>query len=77
MTYEPCRYARRWPDLWASLPSVEERAVLSSTLASGRLEGMEPSRELVVDLVAQARGELSVPDAIARAVARARSESGS
>jgi len=55
MTYEPCRYARRWPDLWASLPSVEERAVLSSTLASGRLEGMEPSRELVVDLVAQAR----------------------
>lgn len=46
-------------DLWALLPSDAERQNVSDTLANGRLEGMEPDRELVEDLVAQSRGEIS------------------
>jgi hypothetical protein len=71
MVFDPCVYARRWPELWAALPSDEARRSLSSTLASGRLEGMEPDRELVAALVAQARGEVSADDLVARLVAQA------
>jgi len=71
MSYTPCRYARRWPDLWAALPDDRARWGLTDTLANGRLEGMEPDRELVADLVAQWRGELSGDQARARALARA------
>jgi hypothetical protein len=71
VTYSPCVYAQRWPELWAVLPSDEARRSLSATLASGRLEGMEPDRELVVALVAQARGEVTAEVLVARLVAGA------
>ncbi len=44
MSYPPCRYARRWPELWAQLPTDNDRRILSQNLASGRLDGQEPSR---------------------------------
>jgi len=57
-------------DLWALLPSDAERQNVSDTLANGRLEGMEPDRELGEDLVAQSRGEISGDEFRARALAR-------
>jgi len=71
MSYIPCRYARQWPDVWASLPSDADRWALSNTLANGRLEGMEPSRELVEDMAASTRGELNFDAFKRRAVQRA------
>ena len=50
MAYEPCRYAKRWPEVWASLPTDEDRRQLSASLAGGRLDGHEPTREDVEDL---------------------------
>jgi len=47
MVYEPCRYARRWPDVWASLPTDEDRQQLSTSLASARLDGYDSTREEV------------------------------
>ncbi len=66
MSYTPCRYAQRWPDLWERLPDDRARRGLSSTLANGRLEGMEPTRDDVELLVARARGELTDSDFAAR-----------
>jgi len=73
MSYTPCRYAQRWPELWERLPDDRARRGLSSTLANGRLEGMEPGRELVEDLVARARGEMSAEEFRVKVLARARS----
>jgi len=42
-------------------------------LANGRLEGMEPGRELVEDLVARARGEMSAEEFRVKVLTRARS----
>lgn len=74
MAYEPCRYARRWPELWEVLPDDRARQGLTNTLANGRLEGMEPDRELVEDLVAQELGEITGDEFRARSLARAREE---
>jgi len=73
MSYTPCRYAQRWPELWERLPDDRARRGLSSTLANGRLEGMEPGRELVEDLVARARGEMSADEFRVKVLTRARS----
>jgi len=72
MSYTPCTYAQRWPELWARLPDDRARQSLSNALANGRLEGMEPTRELVEDQVARARGEMSRDEFQARSRARAR-----
>lgn len=69
-SYTPCRYAQRWPDLWAQLPDDSARQRLSDTLANGRLEGMEPDRALVEDLVADERGEITDEEFMARLRAR-------
>jgi len=71
MSYTPCRYARRWPDLWVLLPDDEARARVSDNLAAGRLDGYEPTREDVERLVDTARGAVSTDDAVARIVAEA------
>jgi len=57
--------------LWAGLPDDDERWALSNTLANGRLEGMEPTRDLVEDLVVSAREELDFKTFKKRAVQRA------
>jgi len=51
MSYPPCRYARRWPELWAQLPTDNDRQILSSILASGRLDGQEPYRAFVAAFI--------------------------
>jgi hypothetical protein len=52
MSYPPCRYARRWPELWAvQLPTDADRWRLSQNLASGRLDGQEPSRAFVAAFI--------------------------
>lgn len=73
--YTPCRYAQRWPDLWAQLPDDAARQRLTDTLANGRLEGMEPDRALVEDLVARARGEMTGDEFRARVKARSQQPS--
>jgi hypothetical protein len=57
--------------LWAGLPDDDERWALSNTLANGRLEGMEPTRDLVEDVVVSAREELDFETFKKRAVRRA------
>jgi hypothetical protein len=51
MSYPPCRYARRWPELWAQQRSDADRWRLSHSLASGRLDGQEPSRAFVAAFI--------------------------
>jgi len=59
MSYPPCRYARRWPELWAQLPSDNDRRILSSILASGRLDGQEPSRAFVAAFIDRILGRIT------------------
>ncbi len=58
MAYVPCRYAQRWPELFAPLDDDQKRGV-SQALANGRLEGWQPTRDEVADLIARERGLLS------------------
>lgn len=74
MSYTPCRYARRWPELWAQLPDDGARQRVTNALANGRLEGMEPDREFVADFVAKVRGDLTGEQYRARVLARAQAE---
>jgi len=59
MSYPPCRYARRWPELWAQLRSDNDRRILSSILASGRLDGQEPSRAFVAAFIDRMLGRIT------------------
>ncbi len=72
MSYTPCTCAQRWPELWARLPDDRAGQRLSNALANGRLEGMEPTRELAEDQLARARGEMSREEFQTRSRARAR-----
>lgn len=70
MTKKPCRYEARWPELFARLDD-EQKQHVSSALANGRLEGVEPTREDVADVVAETLGEISMQEYLRRAYARA------
>jgi len=59
MSYPPCRYAHRWPELWAQQPSDNDRRILSSILASGRLDGQEPSRAFVAAFINRMLGRIT------------------
>ena len=59
MSYPPCRYARRWPELWAQLPTDNDRRRLSQNLASGRLDGQEPSRAFVAAFIDRMLGRIT------------------
>ena len=59
MSYPPCRYAHRWPELWAQLPTDADRRRLSSILASGRLDGQEPSRAFVAAFIDRMLGRIT------------------
>jgi len=65
MSYPPCRYARRWPELWAQLPSDNDRRILSSILASGRLDGQEPSRAFVAAFIDRMLGRITCEEFLA------------
>jgi len=59
MSYPPCRYARRWPELWAPQRSDADRWRLSQNLASGRLDGQEPSRAFVAAFIDRMLGRIT------------------
>jgi hypothetical protein len=40
LSYTPCRYARRWPDLWARLPTDEDCREVSEALAKHSVAGV-------------------------------------
>jgi len=59
MSYPPCRYAHRWPELWAPQRSDNDRRILSHILASGRLDGQEPSRAFVAAFLDRILGQIT------------------
>lgn len=67
-----CRYARAWPDLFDELPDAETKRSVSATLANGRLEGYEPSREAVANVIDAALGRVSYEEYMARVSDRLR-----
>ncbi|GAB2562365.1 antitoxin VbhA family protein [Kribbella endophytica] len=75
MTYEPCRYARQWPELFEPLDDAQKQRV-SDVLASGRLDGWEPDREDVSDLVDRELGRIDAAEYIRRTIAKVTGRSG-
>jgi len=65
MSYPPCRYARRWPELWAQQPTDNDRRILSSILASGRLDSQEPSRAFVAAFIDRTLGRITPEEFLA------------
>lgn len=69
MAYEPCRYAQRWPDLFEPLDDEQKQRV-SDALANNRLEGWEPQRDDVADLVDREAGRIDTAEYIRRTMAK-------
>lgn len=70
------RYSQQYPDLFAPLTADQVWAI-EQTLANGRLEGWDPDRSDVADLIDQALGRLTLTQYVAggaerRTAARAR-----
>ncbi len=63
-------WERVWPEVFASL-DAKTRAVVVGVLANHALEGMEPDRESVTNLVAYTGGAISEGEYDRRADARA------
>jgi len=60
LSYTPCRYARRWPDLWARLPTDEDCREVSEALAKHSVAGVEPKRQDVEKIRWDVANELSL-----------------
>ena len=69
MAYEPCRYAQRWPELFESLDDDQKQRV-SDALSNNRLEGWEPDRDDVADLVDREAGRIDTAEYIRRTMAK-------
>jgi Antitoxin VbhA len=69
MSYEPCRYARRWPELFEPLDDAQKQ-IISDVLANGRLEGWEPERDDVADLVDRELGRIDSAEYARRTAAK-------
>ncbi|WP_350279622.1 hypothetical protein [Kribbella sp. HUAS MG21] len=69
MAYEPCRYAQRWPDLFEPLDD-EQKQHVSDALANNRLEGWEPGRDDVSDLVDRELGRIDTAEYIRRTLSK-------
>jgi len=69
MAYEPCRYARRWPELFEPLDDEQKQRV-SDALANNRLESWEPGRDDVADLVDRELGRIDTAEYIRRTMAK-------
>ena len=59
MSYPPCRYARRWPELWTQQRSDNDRRILNDILSSGTLDGQEPSRAFVAAFIDRMLGRIT------------------
>ena len=64
------RYSEQYPELFAPLTKRQVFDV-EQALANGRLEGWQPSREEIADLVDGALGRLSPEEHLQRALRRA------
>lgn len=51
------RWEQQWPELFASL-DAKTRKVVAGVLANHVLQGLEPDREAVADLVVRAGGQV-------------------
>jgi hypothetical protein len=69
MAYEPCRYAQRWPELFEPLDDDQKQRV-SDALSNNRLEGWEPERDDVADLVDREAGRIDTAEYIRRTMAK-------
>ena len=69
MAYEPCRFAQRWPDLFEPLDDEQKQRV-SDALANNRLEGWEPGRDDVSDLVDRELGRIDTAEYIRRTLSK-------
>ena len=69
MAYEPCRYAQRWPELFEPLDDDQKQRV-SDALSNNRLEGWEPERDDVADLVDREAGRIDTAEYIRRKMAK-------
>lgn len=69
MAYEPCRYAQRWPELFEPLDDDQKQRV-SDALSNNRLEGWEPQRDDVADLVDREAGRIDTAEYIRRTMAK-------
>ena len=68
-----CRFARRWPELWAGLPDDRVRAAMSVALTKRKAAGgPEPTREGVEHVAELYRGEVTLGEMRARVIARPR-----
>jgi len=63
------RYSQQHPDLFAPLTADQVWAI-EQTLANGRLEGWDPDRSDVADLIDQALGRLTLTEYVARGTER-------
>jgi len=63
------RYSEQFPDLFAPLQASHVWAV-EQTLANGRLEGWDPDRSDVADLIGYTLGQLTRTEYVARASER-------
>lgn len=64
-----------WPELFEGLDERDTEGIRAAC-ASSQLEGRAPTFEGVADLVANARGEITHEEFIARAIARAEAQVG-
>jgi len=69
VAYEPCRYAQRWPELFEALDDDQKQRV-SDALSNNRLEGWEPQRDDVADLVDREAGRIDTAEYIRRTMAK-------
>lgn len=69
MAYEPCRYAQRWPELFEPLDDDQKQRV-SDALSNNRLEGWEPERDDVADLVDREAGRIDTAEYIRRTMSK-------
>jgi len=72
VTWRPCVYGQRWPELFGQLPDDRARHVVSQTLADSRLEGKIHNREDVADLIDFVLGRITAEDRIERGMQRFR-----
>lgn len=58
-------WAERYPDLFAEL-TIEQKWSVHNTIASNAMEGWEPTRDNVADLIALTRGAITLEEFVRR-----------
>jgi Antitoxin VbhA len=69
MSHQPCRDPLRWPELFEPLDDAQ-REHISEVLAKGRLEGWDPGRDEVADLIDHELGRIDAAEYALRTASR-------